>query len=343
MHNRSVIVLLATALGAPLAVGQILVSSDTQDSILAIDLDGRNVRTLIDLDQALGPADYRPWGLATRDGFLYWSDVEQDSIYRARLDGTGARKIIDLRRSISDSNFYPEGIAVSETAIFWTGAGQQTIYTADRNGQNPRLLLDSLGSQTLGIVATESRIYWTQWGRPTGVFTASNDGTGVRQLTQSCCLNQGIVLTEGKMFWTNGDCVNVASASGADASVLLHVRDLFGEPPTRRYTPYGLTAHAGRLYWADRDQDAIYTTGLDGGSPRKLIEIPDAQPRYITIVPPPTPELRRIQAIGGEIEVEFTGILQQSSDLRTWTDVDPQPTSPHRLMHPVRHLFFRAR
>jgi hypothetical protein len=43
------------------------------------------------------------------------------------------------------------------------------------------------------------------------------------------------------------------------------------------------------------------------------------------------------------VEVTFGGTLQSSTDLQTWTDYDPQPTSP--WVHPLGagRLFFRAR
>jgi hypothetical protein len=47
-------------------------------------------------------------------------------------------------------------------------------------------------------------------------------------------------------------------------------------------------------------------------------------------------------ASGGKLEITFTGVLQQSSDLRTWSDVVPQPTSPWQVPVGVGNEFFRV-
>jgi hypothetical protein len=57
----------------------------------------------------------------------------------------------------------------------------------------------------------------------------------------------------------------------------------------------------------------------------------------------PEPEISRIEFIGDQVEVEFSGILQWSSALLIWQDVDPQPVSPYRFTRVTAKMFFRAR
>ena len=63
----------------------------------------------------------------------------------------------------------------------------------------------------------------------------------------------------------------------------------------------------------------------------------------ITVDPPFSISISR--GTGNSFEINFTGILQSSETLDGWTDITPQPTSPHiwteSAMEPV--MFFRAR
>lgn len=43
-----------------------------------------------------------------------------------------------------------------------------------------------------------------------------------------------------------------------------------------------------------------------------------------------------------EIEITFTGTLQTSEDLATWTTIEPQPLSPYRVTTPPQKKFWRS-
>jgi hypothetical protein len=51
-----------------------------------------------------------------------------------------------------------------------------------------------------------------------------------------------------------------------------------------------------------------------------------------------------LSLIDDQVEIGFSGILQSSSDLHIWEDVDPQPTSPYRFApNTAPGMFFKAR
>jgi hypothetical protein len=62
------------------------------------------------------------------------------------------------------------------------------------------------------------------------------------------------------------------------------------------------------------------------------------------LIPEPQPPLiSRIEFVDGQIEVEFSGILQKSDILLRWDDLTPQPISPYRFTPSQEKMFFRAR
>lgn len=56
----------------------------------------------------------------------------------------------------------------------------------------------------------------------------------------------------------------------------------------------------------------------------------------------PTPHIA-IEAGGGSVWIDYSGVLQTSPDLVEWMDVEPQPSNPYLLTPSGGKLFFRAR
>lgn len=84
--------------------------------------------------------------------------------------------------------------------------------------------------------------------------------------------------------------------------------------------------------------DGIFTDPFFAENGAMLFILDDA---VISETQPPS--ISRIEFIDGRIEVEFSGILQESGDLQEWADVTPQPTSPFSFIPSQDSLFFRAR
>lgn len=53
--------------------------------------------------------------------------------------------------------------------------------------------------------------------------------------------------------------------------------------------------------------------------------------------------IHSIEFVDAQIEIVFSGILQYSSALFGWRDVDPSPVSPYRFTPGAGKMFFRAR
>jgi sugar lactone lactonase YvrE len=61
-----------------------------------------------------------------------------------------------------------------------------------------------------------------------------------------------------------------------------------------------------------------------------------------TLPVPPPPEVS-IAASGSRMTIQFAGILQQSTNLMDWADLDPQPANPWTSTPTNQYIFFRAR
>ena len=62
-----------------------------------------------------------------------------------------------------------------------------------------------------------------------------------------------------------------------------------------------------------------------------------------SLISEPEPPSIDMDFVDGQIEIEFSGILQSSADLIEWDDVNPQPAAPYRFTPSQAKRFFRAR
>jgi sugar lactone lactonase YvrE len=60
-------------------------------------------------------------------------------------------------------------------------------------------------------------------------------------------------------------------------------------------------------------------------------------------LPVPPPPAVSIAASGSSMTIQFAGILQQSTNLVNWADLDPQPANPWTSTPTNQYIFFRAR
>ena len=350
MHSLlrlGLIVVSLLALFPPSVRSQIYFTSQRAEAIYRVDFDGRNLRSMIDLDSALGSADYWPYGITVYGSQLYWTDVEQEAIYTASLDGSEVRKLIDLRPAFPFSGFSAEGIVVTEDTIFWTDSLNTGVYAARRDGSNPRQILDRGDEQPLQMLVDGDRLLWTQWvGSNAGVYSSDFDGADVRRLAAGHGdVGPGIALAEGRLFWIYGYSIYTAARDGSGFRELIDLQSAVGGE--QGIAPRDLAVHEGQLYWTDVNRDGLFTARIDGSGTRKLLDMPgDPSIRwsgsYLAIMPPPVPEIH-VRSSGGEVEIEFTGTLQSTEDLVTWSDVEPAPSSPYRIAPTTRARFFRAR
>ncbi|MGK0189847.1 MAG: hypothetical protein ACI9R3_005665 [Verrucomicrobiales bacterium] len=55
------------------------------------------------------------------------------------------------------------------------------------------------------------------------------------------------------------------------------------------------------------------------------------------------PKIHSIEFVDALVEIDFTGILQWSSAMLIWEDVDPPPESPYRIAPGADKMYFRGR
>src|SRR5512147_1282320 len=94
-------------------------------SIQRVDLDGRNVRTIVREGATFTPKQLK---LDRQNGKLYWSDREGMRVMRANLDGTKIETLVERGRTDADRQDemnWCVGIAVDldRSQIYWTQKG----------------------------------------------------------------------------------------------------------------------------------------------------------------------------------------------------------------------------
>lgn len=166
------------------------------------------------------------------------------------------------------------------------------------------------------------------------------------------------------------DTSNVIGSSQVSFNSLTDTGENFGGNPfgddiyvfTANVTPINLSA--GTTYWfsvlADTSNDAInnfswryaeggnafrrtgengiFTDPFSAGNGAMLFILDG-----VLISEPQPPLISRIEFVDSQIEVEFSGILQESGDLLGWDDLTPQPISPYSFTPSQDKMFFRAR
>jgi DNA-binding beta-propeller fold protein YncE len=219
-------------------------------SIFRSDLDGRNMKTIIEPGNTFTPKQLQ---IDKPNGKLYWSDREGMRVTRANLDGSRIETLVDTSqgdpRPGADPVKWCVGVAVDLDAgkLYWTqkggdNAGQGRILRADLDiprGQTPtnrtdiELLYDKLPEPIdLDLDLESGLLYWTDRGDPPRGNTvnrapleAPRGGRPPPEIVFSN-LMEGIGLAldpkHGRMFITDfGGSVYTANLDGSDQKTLL--------------------------------------------------------------------------------------------------------------------------
>lgn len=264
----------------------------------------------------------------------------------------GVAAVLTAGESASASPIFTQ--ATTNAAVFdgASGSDRDSIFG---NGQQ---MADDF---TVGSSATIQSVTW--WGILSDVFLEISP--------------QAPWTSEIFIYGDNGglpDTSNVIGYSQVVFNTLTDTGENFGDNTsgddiyvfTADVTPINLSA--GTTYWfsvlADTSNDpnntfgwrlaengnAVRRTGENGiftdpfsaeiGTGAMLFILDDA-----AISEPGPPSISRIEFVDGQIEVEFSGILQESGNLLGWTDLTPQPMSPYRFApsQDKDKMFFRAR
>jgi PKD repeat protein len=208
---------------------------------------------------------YKPYGIAVdgKNEKVYVTDTD-GFIYRYDLDGDNQEVILDAAQVPELGS--PYGIVVVGDKIYWAKEG--AIFMADLDGSNPEPLAEFSGPPEfpLGLAydSIQQKIYLVNdmLDFSGGVWTVNIDGTGLTEIIPD--VDAGAVtldLTNGKMYYI--DWIGGVFSADLDGSNIANINSSMDQNFS-----WGITVDPedGYLYVADKGNDKIIRSGLDGSA-----------------------------------------------------------------------------
>jgi hypothetical protein len=262
-----------------IAQGSIYYTSDDDEFIHVVGLDGSNPRRLIDLEAVFGPGDYKPFGIAVDDDHIYWTGYGSgDALFTAGLNGENPRILNDDIRGfdlvISEGRLY--GMRIRGSNDGWTKA----VWSAAIDGGDFTLFDVVSGHTDNGIAVSGSRLFWTsREGEFATIETSDIDGGNAHTLVDlnvefgdQYYLPYPITATGSAIYWAEGRacCSDTIWTAGLDGD---NPRKLADIPRTAQT----LVAYGDRLLWTSDSgnhpsPDSVYSSDLDGNNITKLFQ-----------------------------------------------------------------------
>ncbi|HEY1338910.1 MAG TPA: hypothetical protein VGF59_15450 [Bryobacteraceae bacterium] len=212
-------------------------ASDNDGSIERMDLDGRNMATIVPTGGTFTPKQLK---LDAKGRKLYWSDREGMRVMRSNLDGSQIETLVETGRGDEtrrDARNWCVGIALdaARNRIYWTqkggsNSGAGSLRRVSLNHLTEiETLFDSLPEPIdIDIDPASRMLYWTDRGNPPNGNTVSRaplDGPRTQQIVMTG-LQEGIGIAldvkGGRMFVTDlGGNVYSARLDGSDKKTIL--------------------------------------------------------------------------------------------------------------------------
>ena len=256
----------------PLAVPWLYWSDARTDRIQRAELDGSDLRTLVD-----GLGQPRDLALDRDGGRMYWTDSGADKIQRAHLDGS---RVEDL---VTEGLKEPFGLALDKAGgkIYWSDWGSDKIQRSNLDGSEVEDLVATGLNEPYGLALDLSggKLYWTDWGSDR-IQRANLDGSGVEDLVTGLNQPRGIALDlgDGRMYWPDWgtDKIQRAQLDGSD------VEDLVTEG-LQTSQAIALDLGGGKMYWTDYGTDKIQRANLNGSEVEDLVTSGLKEPYGLTL------------------------------------------------------------
>lgn len=174
------------------------------------------------------------FGIAVRDGFVYFTTRGDDSIRRVGLQGGNPEVLYTL----AGSN--PEYIVVDSNNIYWTESGTGSVMQAPKGG-GTSLSLAQAGVN--GIAVGPSHVYWSNSYE--GKLYRTPIGGGASEVVATGASQQwGLAQDESAVYWTmSGKVVRISFAGGPPLVLATTVEAL------------NMMTDGGWLYWINEKND----------------------------------------------------------------------------------------
>ncbi|XP_067109198.1 low-density lipoprotein receptor-related protein 8-like [Osmerus mordax] len=197
---------------------------------------------------------------------MFWCDRFHRKIYSSLIQEASdpARQA-----TLLDSLVSPEGLALDwlQNNLYWTDSGDKSISVASANGARRRVLVTTELSEPRAIALDPHHgfMYWSDWGSRARIEKAGMNGVD-RQVLVSDNIQwpNGITLdvANRRLYWVDSKLHLISSVdlNGAYRRTHLSSAESLGHP-------YALAVFEDRVYWTDREREAVYSanrlTGQD--------------------------------------------------------------------------------
>jgi hypothetical protein len=253
-EGRCLIILATT--GGPTAlalkVPNVYFTDNVADAVLSVPMDGGAVQTL-------APSQDSPLAITVDGTNVYWANSA--TIMKMSLDDGGIATLA--------SGQDPEEIAVDSVRIYWTDLFAGTVQSAPLAGGGPVKPLVG-GEAAPAFIATDGRnVYFTNFSQGTSdctVVSVPVDGGTPVNIAQNQVAPAGIAIDATRAYWAN----NGSATPGGVMSALLDGGDpiTIATAPSTANKPYGIAIDDTSVYWTNDvglSAGTVMKAPLDGG------------------------------------------------------------------------------
>uniref|UniRef100_A0A668AFE8 LDL receptor related protein 8 n=1 Tax=Myripristis murdjan TaxID=586833 RepID=A0A668AFE8_9TELE len=195
---------------------------------------------------------------------VFWCDRFHRKIYRY----TRSRNLsLDSQVPLVDSALQsPVGLALDwlQHNLYWTDSGDKSISVASVDGTKRRVLISTELSEPRAIALDPHHgfMYWSDWGTQAKIEKAGMNGVDRQVLVSDNIVWPNAPFLIRRLYWVDSKLHLIASVdlNGAHRRTHLSSAERLGQP-------YALAVFEDRIYWTDREREAVFTanrlTGQD--------------------------------------------------------------------------------
>uniref|UniRef100_A0A667ZWB9 LDL receptor related protein 8 n=1 Tax=Myripristis murdjan TaxID=586833 RepID=A0A667ZWB9_9TELE len=192
---------------------------------------------------------------------VFWCDRFHRKIYRY------TRKSREHQVPLVDSALQsPVGLALDwlQHNLYWTDSGDKSISVASVDGTKRRVLISTELSEPRAIALDPHHgfMYWSDWGTQAKIEKAGMNGVDRQVLVSDNIVWPNAPFLIRRLYWVDSKLHLIASVdlNGAHRRTHLSSAERLGQP-------YALAVFEDRIYWTDREREAVFTanrlTGQD--------------------------------------------------------------------------------
>ncbi|XP_028822310.1 low-density lipoprotein receptor-related protein 8-like isoform X2 [Denticeps clupeoides] len=189
---------------------------------------------------------------------MFWCDRFHRKIYSSFIhEASDPSRHVTL---VSSALHTPEGLALDwvHNNLYWTDAGDRSISVATADGSKRKVLIDSDLSEPRAIAVDPGQgfMYWSDWGS-----RAKIEKAGMKGVDRQVLVSEGIEWPNGitldllsrRLYWVDSKLHLICSVglSGTKTRVVLTSTERLGHP-------YALAVFEDRVYWTDREKEAVF-------------------------------------------------------------------------------------